>query len=90
MEQNLQKLDGIPGAITLAKDPFSPKNTQIGGDHYKNMVIQPGEFITKNKIPWYEANAIKYICRHKVKNGKQDLEKAIHYLQLALEEHYGT
>lgn len=66
-----------------------PHLKQVGGDHYKNMIIQPGEFIVKNSLGWYEGNAIKYICRHKVKGGKQDLEKAIHYLELALEE-YGA
>lgn len=60
---------------------------QIGGDHYKSLPIQPGEYIRKNGIGWYEGNAIKYITRHKQKGGKQDIEKAIHYLQLVLEEY---
>jgi len=64
------------------------KDIQIGGNHYKDMPIQPGEFITKNKLGWYEGNAVKYICRHKMKGGKQDLEKAIHYLQLAIQDFY--
>jgi hypothetical protein len=51
------------------------------------MKIQPGEFIRANKIGWYEGNAIKYICRHNAKNGRQDIEKAIHYLELVLEEY---
>ncbi len=66
---------------------MSAKDIQIGGNHYKEMPIQPGEFIRANGIGWYEGNAIKYICRHKAKHGKQDLEKAIHYLQLAAEEY---
>lgn len=70
------------------KQEESPKDKQVGGSHYKDMAIQPGEFITKNNIPWYEGNAIKYICRHKQKGGKQDLEKALHYLQLAIDEYY--
>lgn len=67
-----------------------PKDTQVGGDHYKDMIIQPSEFISKNNLGWYEGNAIKYISRHKQKGGKQDLEKALHYLQLAINEYYGT
>lgn len=66
---------------------MTAKDIQVGGSHYKDMVIQPGEFIRANGIGWYEGNAIKYVCRHKAKNGKQDLEKAIHYLQLAMEEY---
>lgn len=60
---------------------------QVGGAHYKDMAIQPGEFIRANGIGWYEGNAIKYICRHNAKNGRQDIEKAIHYLELVLEEY---
>jgi hypothetical protein len=67
---------------------MSAKETQIGGGHYKGFAIQPFEFITKNNIPYAEANVIKYVCRHKQKNGRQDLEKAIHYLQLLLEAEY--
>ncbi len=68
----------------------SPKEVQIGGVHYKDMAIQPSEFIAKNNIPWYEANAIKYLCRHTKKNGRVDLEKARHYIDLALEHYYGS
>lgn len=62
--------------------------SQIGGDHYKDAAIQPVEFIQKNGLGFCEGNAIKYICRHKKKGGKQDLEKAIHYLQLLLQMEY--
>ena len=61
---------------------------QVGGDHYKSMVIQPSEFINKNNIPFAEGNAIKYLCRHKQKGQKQDLEKAIHYCQMAIDRDY--
>ena len=61
---------------------------QIGGDHYKSMVIQPSEFINRNNIPFAEGNAIKYLCRHKQKNQKQDLLKAKHYIDMAIERDY--
>ena len=54
------------------------------------MPIQPSEFIYKNKLNWHEANAVKYICRHKLKGGRTDLEKAIHYLELLIELEYGA
>jgi hypothetical protein len=60
---------------------------QVGGDHYAKMKVQPIQFIVANDIPYREANAIKYICRHKNKNGKQDIEKAIHYLEMILEDY---
>ena len=67
---------------------MTAKDQQVNGTHYKEMAIQPSEFIVRNKLGWYEGNAVKYICRHKAKGGKVDLEKAIHYLQLAIEEYY--
>lgn len=66
----------------------NPKDNQIGGSHYKEMKIQPSEYITKNNIGWYEGNAIKYLTRHKHKNKKEDLLKAIHYIELAIQEYY--
>ena len=61
---------------------------QVGGSHYKDMLIQPADFINKNKLLFAEGNAIKYICRHKVKGKLQDIEKAIHYLEMIIERDY--
>lgn len=61
-------------------------DVQVGGSHYKTMKITPREFIKANNIGWDEGNAIKYICRWKTKNGIEDLDKAIHYLNLLREE----
>ena len=47
---------------------------QVGGDHYKNLTIQPTEYIMANKLNWCEGNAVKYVTRHRVKGeGLQDL-----------------
>ncbi len=61
---------------------------QIGGSNYKDMEIQPADFINKNKLLFAEGNAIKYICRHKAKGKLQDVEKAIHYLEMIIERDY--
>ena len=58
---------------------------QIGGNHYKDMAIQPLEFIMANNLPYCESNIIKYVCRYKSKNGLQDLLKAKHYLDILIE-----
>ena len=58
---------------------------QVGGDHYKGFVIQPAEFCHVNEIPYLEATAIKYLCRWKKKGGVQDLDKAIHFIELLKE-----
>jgi hypothetical protein len=61
---------------------------QIGGSHYRDFAIQPSEFIHKNGIGFLVGNVIKYVCRYKAKNGRQDLEKARHYIDLLLEWEY--
>ena len=61
------------------------KKKQVGGNHYKNYKIQPIEFITANDIGFIEGNVIKYLLRFKEKNGLQDLDKAIHYIEILKE-----
>ena len=61
---------------------------QIGGSHYKKYKIQPSLFINQNKILFAEGNAIKYICRHSLKGKKEDILKAIHYLEMIIEIDY--
>lgn len=61
-------------------------DTQVGGSHYQG-AIQPIDFIVKNDIPYREGNAIKYIYRHRNKNGVEDLKKAIHYLQMIIDDY---
>lgn len=63
-----------------------PKSTQVGGDHYSKMKIQPIDFITANGLGYMEGNIIKYVCRYKSKNGVEDLKKAQHYLQMLIEQ----
>lgn len=63
-------------------------STQVGGNHYSEMPIQPVEFIHKNGIGYLEGNVIKYVSRHRAKNGRQDLEKARHYIDLLIEMEY--
>ena len=69
---------------------MSALDTQIAGNHYSNLPIQPVEFIYKNSIGYLEGNVIKYAARHKFKNGAEDIKKAIHYCQLILELEYGV
>jgi hypothetical protein len=62
-------------------DPF---DHQIGGDHYKHFAIQPVEYIIANNLGFCEGNVIKYITRYKRKNGKEDLKKAKHFIDLLI------
>tara|TARA_R110000803_G_scaffold39813_2_gene85876 strand:+ start:202 stop:537 length:336 start_codon:yes stop_codon:yes gene_type:complete len=61
---------------------------QAGGQHYKDMAIQPIEFCQKNGLNMCESNVIKYVSRHRKKNGREDIEKAIHMLEVLLELEY--
>ena len=62
--------------------------TQIGGDHYKELPIQPVEFITVNELTFLEGSVVKRVCRHRSKNGAEDIRKAIHELELMLQLEY--
>lgn len=66
---------------------FNPLDRQVGGNHYRDMAIQPVQFIVANNIPYREANVIKYACRHASKNGKQDLLKARHYIDMLIADY---
>jgi hypothetical protein len=62
----------------------NPLSKQVGGSHYKDMAIQPLEFIVANDIGFCEGNVIKYVSRHKEKGGVEDLKKAMHYLEVLI------
>ena len=61
---------------------------QVGGKHYSSMKIQPSKFVVENKLLYPEGCAIKYIIRHQDKNGKEDLLKAIHFIEMIIERDY--
>lgn len=66
---------------------MSALDVQVNGTHYKNMAIQPAEFITMNGIGFLEGCVIKRMCRWQNKDGVADLKKAIHEIQLLMEFH---
>ena len=63
-------------------------NKQHGGSHYQKYVIQPSKFVVENKLLYPEGCAIKYIIRHQDKGKKQDLLKAIHFIEMIIERDY--
>ena len=67
---------------------MSVYDKQIGGKHYQNFSIQPSKFVIENKLLFQEGCAIKYICRHQNKGGKEDLLKAIHFIEMIIERDY--
>ena len=67
---------------------YDSLDKQVGGNHYNKKKIQPAHFINENHLEFAEGNAIKYICRHKNKGKRKDIEKAMHYLEMILERDY--
>ena len=74
--------------MAVSGDTGNAWDKQVGGEHYKQYAIQPAKFALANGLDYAQSNAIKYIVRHKDKNGVQDLDKAIHYIELLKQHHY--
>ena len=72
-------------ADNLREASGEPLTVQHGGTHYKTLPIQPVEYCQRNKLQFCEASAIKYLTRHRDKGKAEDLKKALHFCQLALE-----
>ena len=60
----------------------------VGGSHYRRMKIDVFEFAEANGLSFMAATAVKYICRHQDKNGKEDLLKAMHTINRMIEFYY--
>jgi len=71
---------------TFEEEYTGEMKKQVGGSHYQ-LPIEPIDYIVKNDIPYREGNVIKYVTRHKKKNGKEDIMKAIHYLEMILKDY---
>ena len=55
-------------------------NKNIEPKHYTDMVVSPLEFIKANGLSWNAGNVIKYVSRYPLKNGVEDVMKALWYL----------
>jgi len=61
------------------------KDIQIGGTHYKDLKIQPIDYILGNQLGYCEANVVKYVSRWQSKGGIDDLRKAKHYIDFLID-----
>ena len=66
---------------------MSANEKQVGGEHYKTP-MQHWDYVIANNMPYLDAQAFRYIDRHARKNGREDLEKAIHYIEKMIEVYY--
>lgn len=59
---------------------------QVAGNHYKKYAFQPDElFEICPEMVNKQTSIIRYASRYRDKNGRQDLEKAVHYCELGEE-----
>jgi hypothetical protein len=59
--------------------------TQVGGNHYTKLAIQPMTYSMENKLDALQHTIIKYVTRFRDKNGIEDLKKARHTLDMLIE-----
>jgi hypothetical protein len=76
-----------PNSGTTVSDKIQ-LSTQVGGDWYTKLGIQPGEYAMANNLNYWQGNAIKYVTRYRDKGKRQDLEKAIDCIQKLIEAEY--
>ncbi len=58
---------------------------KINPGYYIGTKIQVSDFIQEFKLDYFQGNIVKYVVRHKQKNGLEDLEKAKWYLERLIE-----
>ena len=73
----------------MFKEIYMDGKRQVGGDHYEKCGIMPTTYIRANNLDFFEGNIVKYVTRHKDKNGAEDIKKVIHYAEMILEDVYG-
>lgn len=62
---------------------MSANDKQVGGDHYRSS-LQHWDFVQFLGLSYMEAQVLRYVSRSRKKNGAQDLEKGIHFLEKML------
>lgn len=86
-KQDKPMINGKEEADKL-KQEAALRNKQVGGTHYNRHTIQPWDIIDEYNLCFYRGNALKYLLRRKGDQGKQDIQKAIHYLEKILDKEF--
>lgn len=84
-EWTVEEEEAMQSMLSRGANGTSALDVQVAGNHYKDLAIQPVEYIHANNIGYFEGNVIKYVSRWRAKNGIKDLEKAKHYIELLIE-----
>ena len=84
-EPVVQKLEELADQTVTAKTAF---DTQIDGNHYIKLAIQPMEYSFKNNLNCLQHTIVKYVTRYKDKGGLADLQKARHCIDMLIQLEY--
>jgi hypothetical protein len=82
---------GVHDVLGMLRDsvqvtaPGSARDTQVGGDHYAKHKIQHWDIVEEYGLNYFEGAVVKYMLRHRDKNGVEDLKKARHTLDRLIE-----
>lgn len=71
----------------IPNQPTKARDTQEGGNHYKDKAMQPWDIIDAWELDFYAGNVVKYILRYRFKDGVNDLKKARHYIDKLIEDY---
>lgn len=58
---------------------------QVGGKHYKGAEYQHWDYANDLRLPYLVGYATRYVARHRRKNGREDIEKALHTVDKIME-----
>ncbi len=72
----VQRAIAESGVTAVGRDAADPVNPS----HYASHTVQPTDLIRDYDLNFGCGNVIKYVARHKEKNGREDLKKALWYL----------
>jgi len=81
---------GVPEEVEPEEDELNyslASDTQVGGDHYTKLEIQPMTYSMANNLNALQHTAIKYVTRYQDKGtALQDLAKARHCIDMMVED----
>ena len=94
IEQSNAEASIVEHGYVHPREEFKPSqranDMQFGGDHYKNMGVEPWDVVDtwprEQRIGYYRGGALKYIMRMGAKDGSpMEIAKGKHYMEKLLE-----
>ena len=80
--------DSLGKAADQLNDQWKGGSTNIRPSYYAKYKIDPWTFIIENQLGMDVGSVVKYVVRHRDKNGVEDLNKAIKCIEMMKEFYY--